>query len=221
MSVQNSSEKGVLLILACNLVIQRICITDRYIQYPDYELSREYEESRRMVQKIGNAFCVNIVESIELHDKVSIVVGIAEMIEEKQIVEVFRKLQKVSRYGIPKPIRTYEANLNNAIRQYESAMSEFSRLFKFKNMFNALEILVNIDGKDRKGQNFDSEVIRLDPRNCVDVEKWRDFYNRIKHAHKDPSDIAVYEKGEKDLNKELEYSRRAVQGILLSKLSSL
>jgi hypothetical protein len=69
------------------------------------------------------------------------------MIEEKQIVDLFRKLQKVNRYGMPKPSTMCEVNLNNALRQYEAAMLEFNKLFKFKNMFNALELLVNIDGK--------------------------------------------------------------------------
>lgn len=90
------------LILACNLVIQRTCITDNKLEYPNYDLVREHEELKSTVQKIGNAFCVNIVENIELRDKVSIVVGIAEIIEEKQIVKVFRKLQKINRYGMPK-----------------------------------------------------------------------------------------------------------------------
>ena len=70
-------------------------------------------------------------------------------------------------------------------------MSEFSKLFKFKNMFNALELLVNIDGKDRMGKDFDTEAMRLDPKNCT--EKWRNFYNRIKHILRDSTDIRIYE----------------------------
>jgi hypothetical protein len=61
----------------------------------------------------------------------------------------------------------------------------------------------------------------LDPKNCTKVEKWRNFYNRIKHVLRDSTDIRTYEKGEIDLRDELECSRRSVQGILLSKLNSL
>jgi hypothetical protein len=160
------------------------------------------------------------VENVEVSDKVSIVVGIAEMIEEKQIVGVFRKLQKINRDGMPKPSTMYEVNLNNALRHYEAAMLEFNKLFKFKNMFNALELLVNIDGKERGEKDFDTEAVRLDPKNCTDIEKWRRFYNRIKHVQRNFTDIRIYEEGEKDLSKELEYSRRSVQQILLSKLNS-
>jgi hypothetical protein len=171
-----------------------------------------------MVQKIGNAFCVNIVENIEVRDKVSIVVGIAEMIEGKQIVEVFRKLQKVNRYGMPKSSTIYEMNLNNALRHYEAAMLEFNKLFKFKNMFNALELLVNIDGKERREKDFDTEAMRLDPKNCTDIEKWRRFYNRIKHVQRNSNDIQAYGKGEEHLSDYLKCSRRCVQELLLSNL---
>jgi hypothetical protein len=201
-------------------VIQRTCIIDKKLEYPNYDLVREHKESKSLVQKIGNAFCVNIVENIEVRDKVSVVIGIAEMIEEKQIVDLFRKLQKVNRYGMPKPSTMCEVNLNNALRQYEAAMLEFNKLFKFKNMFNALELLVNIDGKERREKDFDAEAMRLDPKNCTDVEKWRSFYSRIKHVQRNFTDIRIYEEGEKDLSKELEYNRRSVQQILLSKLIS-
>ncbi len=77
-------------------------------------------------------------------------------------------------------------------------------------MFNALELLVNIDGKDRMGKDFDTEAMRLDPKNCTEIEKWGNFYNRIKHILRDSTDIRIYE-GEKDLRDELVCSRRSVQ----------
>jgi hypothetical protein len=189
------------------------------LEYPNYDLVREHEELKSTVQKIGNVFCVNIVENIELRDKVSIVVGIAEIIEEKQIVKVFRKLQKINRYGMPKSSKIRDINLMSSLHHYEAAISEFNRLFKFKYMFNALELLINIDGNDRKQDVFDAEAKRLDPTNCKNVEKWRNFYNRTKHVQRHSTDIKVYEEGEKDLPDELDCCRRCVQGILLSKLN--
>lgn len=206
------------LLLAFNLVIQRTCITDMKLD-PNYDLVTEHNESNNLVRKIDNTFCVSIVENIEVRDKVSIVVGIAETIEEKQIVEVFRKLQKINIYGTPKTSKIHHINLMSSLHNYEIAMSEFNRLFKFRNMFNALEIVVNIDGKDRKKDDFDTEAKRLDPINCKDVEKWRNFYNRTKHVQRNSTDIKVYEEGEKALSDFLKYCRRCVQKILLSKLN--
>jgi hypothetical protein len=59
---------------------------------------------------------------------------------------VFRKLQKINIYGTPKTSKIHDINLMSSLYHYEIAMSEFNRLFKFKNMFNALELVVNIDG---------------------------------------------------------------------------
>ena len=86
-------------------------------------------------------------------------------------------------------------------------------------MFNALELVVNIDGKERMKDVFDAEAKRLDPINSKDVEKWRNFYNRIKHVQRHSNDIKVYEEGEKDLSDELESCRKCARGILLSKLN--
>lgn len=208
------------LILACNLVIQRTCFTDMNLEYPSSNLVRAHAETKSMVHRVENASYALIIENVELRDTVSIVVGIAEMIEEKQIVEVFRKLQKVNSYGIPRPSTIADINLRNSLSHYEAVMSDFSRLFKFKNLFNALELAINIDSEDRTGKNFDDEAIRLDPENCNDVQNWRKFYARIKHIQQNSAHIEAYEKGEKDLANKIEYSRRAVQKILLFKLNS-
>ncbi|MFL6413738.1 MAG: hypothetical protein ACJ71K_21160 [Nitrososphaeraceae archaeon] len=90
-----------------------------------------------------------------------------------------------------------DMNLMSSLYHYAAAISEFNRLFKFKNMFNALELLVNIDGKDRKQEVFDAEAKRLDPTNCKNGEKWRNFYNRTKHVQRHSTDIKVYEEGKK------------------------
>jgi hypothetical protein len=92
------------------------------------------------------------------------------------------------------------------------------KLFKFKNIFNALELVTNIDGINRTKSDFDNEAIRLGPTNCSDVEKWRNFYNRIKHVQRNSGDIRMYEEGEKGVTQELLCSRKCVQELLLSKL---
>ena len=209
------------LILACNLVIQRTCITDKKVEFPTYEIVREQNESEVKAKKIDNLTQVNIVQNIDTYEKIHTVVIITENIDEKLIIAVFRKLQKINRYNMPRSSTVYDMNLNSSLEHYEQAMSEFSKLFKFRNMFNALEKLVNIDGKDITGEDFDTEAMKLDPKNCTQVKKWRNFYTRIKHVQRNPNDIRTYEQGEKDLRDELECSRRAVQGILLSKLNSM
>ncbi len=46
------------------------------------------------------------------------------------------------------------------------------------------QLITNIDSNDRKGIDFDREARRLGAINCLDVEKWRNFYNRTKHMQR-------------------------------------
>jgi hypothetical protein len=62
------------LILACNLVIQRTCITDKKVEYPTYELVREYKEPETKAKKIDNLTQVDIVEDTDTSEKVHTVV---------------------------------------------------------------------------------------------------------------------------------------------------
>ena len=208
------------LILACNLVIPRVCITNKKNEYSILDLMRGHNESRSSsVKKIDNTFYVNIVDNVKVYDSIHITVSFVEKIDEKHIVDVFRKLQKINRHGISKSSTLFDMNLDSSLVHYETAMSEFDRLFKFKNIYNALELVTNIDGNDRKGTDFDMEVKRLDATNCMDIVKWRNFYNRTKHVQRNSSDIKVYEEGEKDLAQELLSSRKCAQKLLLSKLN--
>jgi hypothetical protein len=177
------------------------------------------ESTSSSVKKIDNTFYVNIVDTATVSEHIHATVIFVEKIKEKQIVDVFQKLQRINRYGISKSSTLFDMNLNSSLRHYETAMSEFDRLFKFKNIFNALELVTNIDGNNRKGSDFDNEAKRLDATNCMDVKKWREFYNRIKHVQRNSSDIRIYEKGENDLSQELLCSRKCVQELLLSKLN--
>ena len=70
------------------------------------------------------------------------------------------------------------------------------------------------------GKVFDTEAMRLDPKNCTEIEKWRNFYNRIKHILRDSTDIRIYE-GKKDLRDELVCSGRSVQLNIAIQLNSL
>jgi hypothetical protein len=181
-------------------------------------VQRPQQKSTSSVKKIGNTIYANIVEHVGLDERIHVVVGFIQKMDEKKILDIFRKLQKINKFGMPKSSTIHDVNFNKSLELYNEAMSESSRLFKFRNMFNALEFVVNIDGKDRKGNDFDSEAKRLDPANCIDVQRWREFYNRIKHVHRNSSDIQAYEKGAQHLSDYLKSSRNCVQELLLSNL---
>jgi hypothetical protein len=93
-----------------------------------------------------------------------------------------------------------------------------SMISKFKELFTALELCANIDGKDRRGLDLDEEVSKLSGTNPKTVEKWRWFYNRVKHADLDQKDIDSHYDAERDLPQQLTALRNTVREILLSKL---
>jgi tRNA A37 threonylcarbamoyladenosine biosynthesis protein TsaE len=55
-------------------VIQRTCITDKKVEYPTYELVREYKEPETKAKKIDNLTQVDIVEDTDTSEKVHTVV---------------------------------------------------------------------------------------------------------------------------------------------------
>lgn len=78
---------------------------------------------------------------------------------------------------------------------------------------------MNIDGKQREGDDFDKKVSSLYVRiQTSDVKDWRRLYNRIKHAQKNSEDINEYYSGQESLPEKLHAIRECVKHILLSKL---
>jgi hypothetical protein len=62
------------------------------------------------------------------------------------------------------------------------------KILKFQHLFNALELVTNMDGDDRKGHNFDKKaniLSKLDLTNQTkptNIRVWRLFYTMLKHA---------------------------------------
>jgi hypothetical protein len=97
-------------------------------------------------------------------------------------------------------------------------ISELNMLFKFKHIFNALELATNVNGKSREGDEFDNEVNELSGVSTETVGSWRKFYNRTKHVQRNPKDIETYNSGNQELSKNLISIRKCAQKILLSRL---
>jgi hypothetical protein len=140
-------------------------------------------------------------------------------VEEKTILEAFRKLQKfrMSQININSPLR--ENNLKKSLQNYSSAMEEESMVLKFRDLFTGLEVCTNIDGIERKDATFDKQVSNLSGTNPNTVNRWRLFYNRIKHADRRQKDIDIIYNSERDLPEQPMTLRNVVRGILLTKLN--
>ena len=176
-------------------------------------------ESKVSVKKIGNQTSVNIEDTIVYRDEVEVTIGLSETFPCQRINGIFQKLQSLGRFDLNNRSTVELFNTSKAFKEFESAISAYTRLTKFKHLFNALELIANKDGKNREQHVFDLHVGKLSSVQQTDVREWRELYNRTKHADRNLTDIETYMSGIKNLgSKYLIPIRKCYQNIVLSLL---
>lgn len=207
------------LILAFNLHLHRICIN--YYgnsQFSPFDIKPDISNSKSTNRKIGNAFHADMLDSIVKTNGLETAIRVHEEIDETAVIDSFHRLQKVKRFDINKNLSIKETNLKNAFQHYENSMQDYHRLFKFKHLYNALEIITNTNGTDRKGDSLDKRMHILSGNSIIEIRRWRAFYNRIKHTQRNSSDIKVHYDGIGKLHEDLLLTRKCFQKIILSVL---
>jgi hypothetical protein len=138
--------------------------------------------------------------------------------EEGRVADIFHRIKKLRRFERKSASQLHDINLNDALTKYETGISEFEPLIKFKHFFNSLELVTNMAGKELKGDKFDAEVQEISTVSKMDVKVWRDLYNRTKHVQKGSSDVRKYYEGIDTISDKLLNIRNILNEILLSKL---
>jgi hypothetical protein len=187
------------LILALNLTLRRVCITGENPLIAQGGINLKPPGSRVSIQKNGSHTTVNIEDTVAVRDEVHATVGLSEKIACLEATQIFQKLQSLDRFNHSKAKSLGVSNFFKALKEYEDGMLARDRASKFKNIFNALELAVTIDGINRKDSVFDQQVSNLSGMNNNDVKDWRGLYNRTKHADRDPKDMNTYLKGIEEL----------------------
>jgi hypothetical protein len=210
------------LLLAFNLSLKRVCMTNRRSEFSPIKTQILFELTKKlgsMVRKTARKVEVIINEDpVLILDSVRITVGISEEIDIPPIIQLFRNIQQVRKPESYESSSLHDINLRSSLRNYENGMSEFNVLFKFKSIYNALELVTNVNGENREKEKFDNEVCRLSGVSTDIVRAWRGFYNRTKHVQRNSSDMSTYSSGNKELTNYLSEIRKCTQSILLSKL---
>jgi hypothetical protein len=176
-------------VLAFNLTQRRICINYKRGDFPPYKVTPKIPESKTNVTKSNGGVHLHAEDTIALRDEANITIHIWGEIEEDKVANIFQKIQKLRRFERKYVSQLQAMNLNDALSKYESGISEFDRLVKFKHFFNSLELVTNMAGTDLRGEHFDNEVQTMSSVSKSDAENWRLFYNRTKHVQKDSDDI--------------------------------
>ena len=213
--LQNEFAK---LILAFNLLLQRVCITYKKSDFSSYNIIPIVPKGKTMVKKIAQRFEVNVTEYGAVTDHIGLAVDFSEEIEEQSIIDLFQKIQKLKRFEINNSSSLHDINLRDSFENYEGAMFEYKKLFKFKYIYNALGLVTNLDGGKKEGSDFDKEVGKLCGVSEDKVKTWRNFYNRIKHVQKNKKDVITYYEGITKLTDYLTHITKCVQMVLISKL---
>jgi hypothetical protein len=208
------------LVLAFNLTLKRICVNSKRGDFPQFSVTPKVPELKTSVTKSDGGSHIHSEETVVFRDESYTGIGIWGEIEEDKVADIFRKIQKLKRFEKKDVSELQTLNLNDALSKYESGISEFDRLVKFKHFFNSLELATNMAGTDLKGKDFDNEVHRISSVSKSDAKNWREFYNRTKHVQEDSDDINRYYEGVDTLilTSRLLAIRTSLNKLLLSKL---
>lgn len=171
------------LILACNLMLQDAALS----AFP-------LDSNRPHVISVPSraALLPSIFRSRQIHERARTFTSIQEEIDETRVVETTKRLMDLRQHGALEQIETTRrGNIMSALFEYEAAASSSDRLFIFKHLYNALELIANVDGEDRTGKQLDVQIALITEATLADCEGWRKFYMRTKHISRSPEDLAM------------------------------
>jgi hypothetical protein len=172
------------------------------------------------VTRTDNKVFINIIdENVFLHESVHVSVTHSAQVEEKEILEVFHKLQRFNIFQINENSSLRQNNLKKSLENYSNAIEENSMVLKFRDLFTALELCVNVDGTESTGVDFDNKVSNRCGAKPGTVGDWRAFYNGVKHVDRNQRDIdSRYKYAQQDFPQQLTALRNHVRRILFSEL---
>ena len=206
------------LALAFNLSLCRSCVTDSNITFTSQDIEFKPMNLKTSVEKVGNNLIARSEDVLILSDDYYNWTSMSENVNERYILDVFQKLQKLNRFDFK--LNHSAINLIKSLNEYEMAMKEHSRLFIFKHLFNALELAINFKSEST-GEKFDKYVEAHTNMPEATVKSWREFYNRIKHVDKSNNHNITYLEGMQKISSMIVPARRCAKKAILAVLNTL
>ena len=184
------------------------------------DLRPNIKEEPPIVQKIGNRFNVSMKDTIFITDSMHTGITVIQDFNEKNIIATFKMIQEFDhkKNNSKSDLRKKYVEIQKALDEFNRSMESHDKVSKFKHLYNSLELIVNSDGVDRKGDDFDKEAYTGPQIDTQDICKWRNYYNRFKHTSRNDNDIHMYENAIADLSKILPSIRQACKKIILMKI---
>ena len=134
-------------------------------------------------------------ETIAIRDSVSILKIISDTFDEGEVIRMFNHINRLHKLtSAPNP-NNRDVNLYQALRHYENAMKAPEILFLYRDLFNSLQQVVDVGGRDLTGTDFDNECNKLTGITLSEIEDMRRFFDRIKHIQKNSKQVSELQQG--------------------------
>jgi hypothetical protein len=211
------------LVLAFNLNLGMVCISDAFVEYPPAEVKFKLREPELTSEQQDGSNIQSVTEPVFITERTHVVMGREDRVDEQNVIEAFQKIQRF-RQHIQSTSLIAEVNLDRALREFELGMSPLNTISKFKHIYNAVEFATNLSGERRmEDSKLDTEICNLAGNQLQQalVEQWRLFYNRTKHsdrANKGDADTKKYNEGVNNLPSWLPEIRTSAVTILSKRL---
>lgn len=221
------SESLYKILLAFNLSLHRSALISQQQSESSFQIIPGTQETKSTVEDTPTGKKITIQETLTITDSVFITVGLSENINEKTIDSNYNLIKNLDNSNLQNQVHI--ENLKKALNEYNSAMCSFDRISIFKLLFNSLELAVNYDNAEKKGNDFDDKVVDLigptieikniqtDSKNTITY--WRQFYNQTKHPDTKISNLVKFWKKKEDITTILDPLRLITQKIILERLN--
>lgn len=208
------------LILACDIVLQCVALSLVRVE-PSKPNVMMVSPPTEVTVKHTDTGGIEVFGTARIRTELYITVGDQESLDESRAVQIFNKLAKLDRFNLDTTASTREATLTNALHEYEAAMASLDRLLTFKHLYNVLELVTNIDGTNKVGDDLDAQMALVTGAPKDKCGKWRDLYNRTKHINRNSGDVATFVSGLENLPQYIRIMRPASGKKLADLLASV
>jgi len=208
-------------VLACNLSLQRACLSTLKADLPRPEIEIKVPETPVRIEHTPEGVHILLTETMVARDSVYLTILTKDELDEDQAIRNLRLVRKLDRHALSTSTPIPVVNLSKALSEFESAMTVFPRLLIFKHLFNSLEFSTNWDGTDRRGVLLDKEVANVSGIQEIIAGEWRHFYDRTKHVDRTPENATKFVGGLENLPQILTQLRKTSASMILDRLERL
>ena len=156
-------------------------------------------------------------ETVHMADSVSMLLTNKLNLDEAQVLNVANSLLTYRIFDKTNRSRL-ESNVLESIKLYGKAPGSAEGLTCYMSLYSAFEKAVNAD-IDPTGRSFDAVASALTGLTVEDIEKLRQFNNRVKHASRNEEEVVKLKAGEAQLGQLALNLKKAADSAILSRIS--